>query len=459
MQQSLGLIIAAPASGSGKTVVTLGLISHLAAGGVSVASAKAGPDYIDPAFHVAAAGGHVAAAGGHAAAGGPCLNLDPWAMRPETLAGLAAAASKDAEITVLEGVMGLFDGAFVAPGEKDGSTADLAHLTGWPVVLVIDARAQAGSAAAVLKGFADYRADVTIAGVIFNRVGGARHEEILRRACAQSSPGIPVLGCLPKAEGLSLPERHLGLVQAVEHPDLVGFIENARALIAEHVDVDTLLALARPLALGGEKALSPLDPLGQRIAVARDEAFAFSYASVIQGWREAGAEVIEFSPLEDEAPDADADAVYLPGGYPELHAGRLAAAGNFMDGLRAATERGARIFGECGGYMVLGRGLVDAEGNRHAMAGLLGVETSFAEAKLHLGYRRLKTVSEGPLGAKGTVFRGHEFHYAQVIGEDGETALFEAEDAEGNGLGAVGLADAEAGGRVAGSFIHLIDRE
>jgi cobyrinic acid a,c-diamide synthase len=445
-----GLIIAAPSSGSGKTVVTLGLIRHLAAKGDGVASAKAGPDYIDPAFHAAAGGG-------------PCLNLDPWAMRPETLAGLAAAAAGDAEITFLEGVMGLFDGAFVKPEEKDGSTADLAQLTGWPVVLVIDARAQAGSAAAVLKGFADFRADVDVAGVIFNRVGGARHEEILRRACEQSSPGIPVLGCLPRAEGLSLPERHLGLVQAVEHPDLAGFIDNARALIAEHVDVDALLALARPLAIGGKEgggeAGPQLEPLGQRIAVARDAAFAFSYASVTLGWRQAGAEVNEFSPLKDEAPDVDADAVYLPGGYPELHAGRLAAAGNFMDGLRAATERGAWIFGECGGYMVLGRGLVDAEGNRHAMAGLLGLETSFAEAKLHLGYRRLKTVSEGPLGAKGTAFRGHEFHYATVIEEGGGGALFQAADAEGNDLGAVGLAGGLSGGRVAGSFIHLIDRE
>jgi len=450
-QSKRGVVIAAPSSGSGKTVVTLGLIRHLAARGFSVASAKAGPDYIDPAFHAAAGGGQ-------------CLNLDPWAMRPETLAGLAAAAAGDAEITVLEGVMGLFDGAFVKAGEEDGSTADLARLTGWPVVLVIDVRAQAGSAAAVLRGFADFRDDVDVAGVIFNRVGGQRHEEILRRACEQSSPGIPVLGCLPRAEGLSLPERHLGLVQAVEHTDLAGFIENASTLIAEHVDVDALLALARPLALGGSGAEGPrleppLEPLGQRIAVARDEAFAFSYASVTLGWRQAGAEVREFSPLKDEAPDADADAVYLPGGYPELHAGRLAAAGNFIAGLRAAADRGAQVFGECGGYMVLGRGLVDTEGNRHAMAGLLGLETSFAEAKLHLGYRRLKTVCEGPLGAKGTAFRGHEFHYAKVIGEDGATPLFEAEDAEGNDLGAVGLAGGLSGGRVAGSFIHLIDRE
>jgi len=442
-----GLIIAAPSSGSGKTVVTLGLIRHLAATGHAVASAKAGPDYIDPAFHAAAGGRH-------------CFNLDPWAMRPEILAALANGAAGDAGMTVCEGVMGLFDGAFVKAGEKDGSTADLSSLTGWPVVLVIDARAQAGSAAAVLKGFAEFRADVTVAGAVFNRVGGPRHEDILRRACGHSTPGIPVLGCLPRAEGLTLPERHLGLVQAAEHPDLEGFIDTARALIAEHLDIDKLLELAAPLALGGGGAdMPPLEPFGQRIAVARDEAFAFCYASVIEGWRRAGAEVIEFSPLKDEAPDADADAVYLPGGYPELHAGTLAAAGSFLAGLRAAAGRGAGVFGECGGYMVLGRGLVDAGGTRHAMAGLLGLETSFAEPKLHLGYRRLKTLSGGPLGDAGTAFRGHEFHYAKVIEEDGKTPLFEAADAEGNGLGPVGLAGGLSGGRVAGSFIHLIDRE
>ncbi len=442
-------MIAAPASGSGKTVVTLGLLRHLAASGLRVAAAKAGPDYIDPAFHAAAGGRQ-------------CLNLDSWAMRGDTLAALAAGLSGDADMTVCEGVMGLFDGAFVGPGEKDGSTAELSGLTGWPVVLVIDARGQAESAAAVLKGFAEFRADVEIAGVVFNRVGGKRHAEILGRACARSSPGVPVLGCLPRTGGLKLPERHLGLVQAVEHPDLEGFIETARALVGEHLDVERLLELARPLKLKTGKlkagdalsSASPLDPIGQRIAVASDEAFAFSYASVIEGWRRSGAEIAPFSPLGDEAPDAAADAVYLPGGYPELHAGRLAGASIFLAGLRSSAKAGAAVFGECGGYMVLGRGLIGADGGRHAMAGLLALETSFAEPGLHLGYRRLKVLGEGPLGAAGTAFRGHEFHYAKVV-EEGGGALFRAADAAGNDLGPAGLADA----KVVGSFIHLIDRE
>jgi cobyrinic acid a,c-diamide synthase len=435
-----GLIIAAPSSGSGKTVVTLGLIRHLSGSGRDVASAKAGPDYIDPAFHAAAGGRQ-------------CLNLDSWAMRAGTLA--ATAAGLNADMVICEGVMGLFDGAFVRADDagNDGSTAALSRLTGWPVVLVIDARAQAASAAAVLKGFAEFRADVSITGVIFNRVGGGRHAEILRRACAQFVPGIPVLGCLPRAEGLDLPERHLGLVQAVEHPDLERFLETAAGLVAEHLDIDGLLALARPLKLDGGSG-SALPPLGQRIAVAADAAFAFSYASVIDGWREAGADVTLFSPLADEAPAADADAVYLPGGYPELHAGKLSAASHFLDGLRARAAAGAAVFGECGGYMVLGRGLTDASGGRHAMAGLLGLETSFADRHLHLGYRRVTALADNPLGPAGTVFRGHEFHYSSTLAEGG-SPLFQAADAEGNDLGPVGLAD----GRVAGSFIHLIDRE
>jgi len=436
-----GLIIAAPASGSGKTVLTLGLLAHLAHTGHKVASAKAGPDYIDPAFHTQATER-------------ACLNMDPWAMRPETLAGAAQLLSDNADIIIGEGVMGLFDGAFVREGDNDGSTAELSRLTGWPVILVIDARAQAASAAAVLKGFAEFRDGVTIAGVVYNRTGGERHNDILKSASAAALPDIPVLGCLPRTAGLDLPERHLGLVQAVEHPDLKGFLETARALVARHVDVEKLLSLAKPLILGGSKS-SPLPPLGQRIAIARDDAFAFTYDLTLSGWRDAGAEILPFSPLADEAPDNTADAVFLPGGYPELHAGTLSHASTFMDGLRGRAADGAAIYGECGGYMVLGRGLVDGDGARHEMAGLLALETSFAERKLHLGYRQVRTLRESPLGAAGAAFRGHEFHYTGVIKEGPGNGLFAAADAEGNDLEPMGLVD----GRVAGSFVHLIDRE
>lgn len=432
-----GLIIAAPASGSGKTVVTLGLLRCLRDSGVAVAGVKVGPDYIDPAFHAAAGGG-------------TCRTIDRWAMRPATVAGIGGELARNAELAVCEGVMGLFDGA--ASGE--GSTADVAALTGWPVVLVIDARGQGASAAATLRGFAGHRDDVTVAGVVFNRVGSPSHESILRAACAEHLPAIPVLGCLHRDSGLSLPERHLGLVPAGEHPDLESFIAAAAERVAAQVDVAALRRLARPWPVDGTDAQPVLPPPGQRVAVARDAAFGFAYAGVLDGWRRAGAEVAPFSPLADEAPDPAADAVYLPGGYPELHAGRLAAAARFVDGLRRAADRGAVVFGECGGYMAMGAGLTDAEGRHHAMAGLLAVETSFADRALHLGYRRVSLRESGPLGAAGTRFRGHEFHYATVVSEGGGEPLFAVRDSQGADLGASG----RRRGVIMGSFVHLIDR-
>ena len=324
------------------------------------------------------------------------------------------------------------------------------------MILIVDVRGQAASAAAVLQGFAGHRAGVHVAGAVFNRVGSDRHAAILREACAATVPAVPVLGCLPRNAELALPERHLGLVQAGEHADLEAFLDGAAALIAEHVDWRALGRLARPWPVPANAAPPPpLPPIGQRIAVAVDAAFAFSYPSVIDGWRREGAEIVPFSPLAGAAPDAAADAVYLPGGYPQLHGPRLAAAGGFLEGLRRAAGRGATLFGECGGYMVLGRGIIDGDGARHAMAGLLPVETSFAERRLHLGYRRVRLAGDGPLGPAGRVFRGHEFHYASILEEGPAQPLFHCTDAGGQDRGAAGLKE----GRVMGSFVHLIDRE
>ena len=496
-----GLVIAAPASGSGKTTVTLALLRHLRDAGARAASLKIGPDYIDPAFHAAASGR-------------ACLNLDPWAMRDSTAAAAIAAASAGADVIVAEGVMGLFDGAT----SHEGSTADAAAATGWPVVLVVDASAMAASAAAVVRGFADFRSGVDVAGVIYNRIGSGRHAELLVEATAET--GIPVLGCIRRDPSLALPDRHLGLVQAAEHPDLERFLRTAAKTIGTAVDVDALMRLPRrtrtgalaatPIPAPGGRAMEahhglgtqaprrqsgpdertamtpdaaaggdgrrppgldrritpsrdmpvtssdpPIPVLGQHIAIARDEAFAFAYPLTLDGWRRAGAELSTFSPLAGEAPAAGADAVYLPGGYPELHAGRIAAARGFLDGLRAAADRSATIYGECGGYMVLGERLIDADGVEHAMAGLLPVATTFAERGLTLGYRTARSLGDGPLGRDGTRFRGHEFHYARVLREDGDAALFRCGDARGRDLGAAG----RRVGTVAGSFVHLVDRE
>ncbi len=428
-----GLVTAAIASGTGKTLVTLGLIGAFVRRGTRVAPFKVGPDYIDPAFLAAAAGRS-------------CINLDGWAMRRATLDGLIAGLGQDADLIVGEGVMGLFDGG---PGGA-GSTAELAARTGWPVVLVIDAKGMGASAAALIAGFARHRSDVTVAGVVFNRVGGARHAALLAEAC-RGLEGIAVLGAVPHDPSLVLPSRHLGLVQAAEQPALPALVARAADLVGRHVDLDRLRTLARPARPSPDPGTQLVPPLGQRIALAADTAFAFAYPAQLAAWRAAGAEIATFSPLADEPPP-DADAVVLPGGYPELEAGRLAANTAFLAGLRRAAER-ATVYGECGGYMVLGRALIDAAGQRHAMAGLLPVVTSFADRRLHLGYRMAAAAAEGPFGPPGTAYRGHEFHYASTVENDG-VALFRAADAEGRDLGPVGA----IAGRVCGSFLHLIDR-
>jgi cobyrinic acid a,c-diamide synthase len=423
-----GLLVAAPASGSGKTVLTLALLRALGDRGVEVSAAKAGPDYIDPAFHAAATGR-------------PAVNLDPWAMRGDLLHALAAEAAGEA--LVVEGMMGLFDGA----ADGSGSSADLAQLLGLSVLLVVDCAKASHSIAALVRGFRDHRPELVLAGLLLNRVGSARHEAMLRGALAPI--GLPVLGAIPRDPALGLPERHLGLVQAGEHGSLQCFIAGAAKVVAAGCDMAAIERLARRRS-APSRNLPRLPPPGQRIALARDDAFAFAYPHLLDGWRRAGAEIAIFSPLADEAPDENADAVFLPGGYPELHAGRLAAADTFRAGLKRKAAEGAAIYGECGGYMTLGRGLVDATGARHAMLGLLPLETSFAARRLHLGYRRATALGTFPFDGEVTA---HEFHYATILSEGPALPLFQIEDALGDSLGHAGLRE----GRVAGSFLHVID--
>ncbi len=429
-----GFIVAAPASGSGKTTLTLGLLRHFRNAGVAVATFKVGPDFIDPAFH-------------EAASGRLCYNLDIWAMREETVGAVIDAACEGAELVIGEGAMGLFDGA----PDGRGSSADAAVATGWPIVLVVDVRGQAASAAALLHGFATFRRDVPVSAVIFNNVGGSGHARLLKQACGDL--GVPIVGFVPRAQDCALPNRHLGLVQASEHANLEAFLARVAGLVARHIDAEALRSVARPARTRRPLRATPVAPFGQRIAVARDQAFTFAYPHLLEGWRAAGAEVVAFSPLADEPPPIDADAVFLPGGYPELHAGRLAANTGFMDGLRRAAARSAKIYGECGGYMVLGEALIDGDGRRHRMAGLLGVETSFAERRMHLGYRSMRTLAASPLGPAGVGFKGHEFHFASVVREEAEPALFACTDALGGDLGAYGCVR----GTAAGSFLHIID--
>ncbi|WP_188062549.1 cobyrinate a,c-diamide synthase [Sphingobium sp. KCTC 72723] len=427
-----GLMIAAPASGTGKTTVMLGLLRALVQDGLVVQPFKSGPDYIDPAFH-------------RAASGRASFNLDSWAMTPALIEGIAAKAA-GADIALAEGSMGLFDGVARAGASGNGASADMAQRMGWPVILVVDVSGQAQSAAATALGFSLFMPDLPFAGVILNRVASPRHERLAR--AGMEAVGIKVLGALPRRGDLTLPERHLGLVQAIEHPDLDRAIGDYAAFLRAHVDLAAIVAAAAAAARTGGGAL-PLPP-AQRIALAQDAAFSFTYPHLLDGWRQAGAEIMPFSPLADEAPALDADLVWLPGGYPELHAGRIAAAGHFLAGLRAHAQT-RPVHGECGGYMVLGDALIAKDGVHHRMAGLLGLVTSHAQRRMHLGYRHARLIA--PLGAiaAGTCLRGHEFHYATIV-EQGDAPLAHVTDADGADVAETG----SHRGHVTGSFFHMI---
>jgi cobyrinic acid a,c-diamide synthase len=427
-----GLIVSAARSGAGKTVVTLGLQRAFARAGVAVAGAKSGPDYLDPAFHAVATGR-------------PSVNLDGFAFPPAALLGLAADSARGAALVVAEGAMGLYDG--LARAERSGSSAALSASLGWPVVLVLDAGGAAQSVAAVAHGLASFPGAPRIAGVILNRVASPRHRAMIEAGFAALD--LPILGAIPVDPRMVLPSRHLGLVQARETADLSARIDAMADLVAAHCDLAAIHAAAVPTR-DAPRAAATIRPPGQRIAIAQDDAFTFFYPHLATAWRSAGAELVAFSPLEDQAPPADCDACWLPGGYPELHAARLAANTTFLASLRAfAATR--PVHGECGGYMVLGHALTDADGATHPMADLLPVETSFAVRKLHLGYRRARWQGDTGFASAGDESWGHEYHHATISG--GAPANLAAMT-DGNDA-ALPLAGHRAG-LATGTFFHVI---
>lgn len=431
-----GLLIAAPRSGSGKTTLTLGLMRAYRARGLIVAGAKSGPDYIDPAFH-------------EAATERTSFNLDSWAMSPALLGALASRSAQDSDLFLVEASMGLFDGVPAPPG-RSGASADVAVALGLPVLLTLDISGQAQSAAAIVKGCVVYNPDVKISGVVLNRVGSPRHFRLASEAI--EALGIPVVGSLPKAADIALPERHLGLVQAGETRDLDCRLDAMASFVTAHADLDAIQALAAPVAAATAGASTrALKPPGQRIAIARDAAFSFLYPHILANWRDSGADIVLFSPLNGEAPPADADVCWLPGGYPELHAGRLAAATRFLEGLRRFA-RARPVHGECGGYMVLGEAMTDASGVTHRMAGLLSVETSFAKRKMNLGYRAVTILADGPLGRVGQKLRGHEFHYASIVAQGEDAPFAMTSDAYDSPPAPSG----SRRGNVTGSFFHVV---
>ncbi|WP_027583388.1 cobyrinate a,c-diamide synthase [Bradyrhizobium sp. Ai1a-2] len=429
-----GLIISAPASGAGKTTLTLALARAYRDRGLRVQCFKSGPDYIDPGFHAAATGR-------------ASVNIDSWAMDREMIARLVSRGA-DADIVLAEGSMGLFDGVAVRGVLGTGATADIAEMMDWPVLLVIDVSGQAQTAAAIVTGLRNFRKGVRLAGVVLNRVGSARHKDLVRGAMTDA--GIVVFGALPRHAQISLPSRHLGLVPAEEQAEVGGLIAESARVVTEHVDLDAVLQSASAWSPPSTPCSLKITPPGQRIALARDAAFSFFYPHMLEAWRAAGAEISTFSPLADEGPDANADICWLPGGYPELHAGRISANMRFRAALRAFAET-RPVHGECGGYMVLGTALTDAEGARHEMVNLLGLETSFAKRRLHLGYRIAELAAPMLRHPASARLRGHEFHYSTIVAQP-DAPLAIVRDA----AGAIVAETGSRRGQATGTFFHLI---
>jgi cobyrinic acid a,c-diamide synthase len=397
------LLIAGTHSGVGKTTVALALMAALRRRGLTVQPFKVGPDFIDPGHHTTVCGR-------------PSRNLDTWMLSEESVGATFARAVQSADIAVIEGVMGLFDGR--GPEDRRGSTADVARLLNAPVILVVDAAAVAGSIAAVVKGFEEFDAAVRVAGVICNRVAGPRHYEYLEPAIQRHTQVVP-LGWLPRKLEWELPERHLGLVTAGDLGSTEARWEPLGRALGETVDLERLLAIAEapPLTFQAEP-LSALPRPCRRVAVARDAAFCFYYPENLELLEAAGGEIVPFSPLVDRALPRATDLLYLGGGYPELRAHVLADNESLRCSIRSFHRQGGTIYAECGGLLYLCRELVDASGTVFPMVDLLPVRAIMQPRRAALGYVLLRTTRPTPLGPVGITARGHEFHYsrAEILG-------------------------------------------
>ncbi len=429
-----GFAVAAPHSGAGKTTVALGLMAALRARGLIVQPFKVGPDYIDPAHH-------------HRITGRPSHNLDTWMLSPDVNREIFTRAAAGADVAVVEGVMGLFDG--VDGHRPHGSTAHLAALLGLPVVLVVDARSMARSAAAVVHGFATFDPAVTVAGVIWNRVGSPNHRRILDEAL--ESAGLPPsLGGLPRRPDLALRERHLGLVTPDEDGLDPGLADRLAGWVADHVDLDALLARAAIVRLPPPDDARPRAAASRRVAVARDTAFCFYYEENLRVLAAADADLVYFRPVDGDGVPPGVDGLYLGGGYPELHAARLSANRAFLDGVRSLHERGAPILAECGGFMALCRGLADPDGRFHEMAGIFPTAARMNASRFRLGYREVEVA--GVDGLDGLRARGHEFHYSHVDPVPDRIArAFRVRSARGDDLPDEGYRV----GRTLAGYVHL----
>ena len=428
-----GLIISAPNSGSGKTIFTLALLRALNDRGIKVQPFKNGPDYIDPMFHKIAANRN-------------SYNLDTWGMDANQMNQIISS-SKGADLIISEGSMGLFDGVLIKGRTGNGATSDLSEKFGWPIILVINVSGQAQSAAASALGFMKYNKNLNFAGVILNFVSSKRHENLI--SDGMRKVGINILGSIPRQNELVLPERHLGLVQANEIHDIETKIQNYSHLIKDNIDLQKIVECA---AFKSFRKLKPKDnnPPAQRIAIAKDKAFSFIYPHLIDNWKKAGAEITSFSPLNNEMPDKNSELIWLPGGYPELYAKELSNADKTIKSIHNYSKT-KKIHGECGGYMVLGKYLIDKDGEKFKMFDLLGLVTSFKKRKLNLGYRMAKLRKENIHHSKNKIIYGHEFHYTSIIDQP-DQPLYEVYDATQNIVKETGSIKEN----VSGTFFHYI---
>ncbi len=433
--QTRGLVIAGTQSGVGKTTITLGLLAALRRRGLVVQPFKVGPDFIDPGHHTQAAGR-------------VSRNLDGWMLSRKANETLFRRQVKGADIAVVEGVMGLFDG-YDGLSEA-GSTAQMAKWLGLPVLLVVDARAMARSAAALVHGFASFDPELTVAGVIFNRVGSGTHLEYLQQAVA-SLKGVRCLGGLPRNQELAIPERHLGLTTTEDHPLGEAYLQRLADWLETHLDVDGLLAALPPLALPEEQALKTVTPT-VRLGVARDRAFCFYYPENLELLAASGAELVPFSPLKDQELPTGLHGIYLGGGYPELYAAPLAANVGMRQALKECAAAGMPIYAECGGLMYLAREIQDLEGQVHPMAGVFPFSVRMLPRLKALGYREVTLTATGLLGPTGTRARGHEFHYSEMVGEAiGVPRIYRLSPRKGGET----LAEGYCENNVLASYVHL----